>query len=207
MGPQTRQKLSSPGPNFASTPQARPAPNPLIKQMFKRMHRPSLVAASWLMFSLALPLHAQSPAPDSAAPTPLRLTELFEQPVGRHGLSPSPALRAAHGQRVQLRGYMVAQERPQPGRFMLAARPVALSEHADGDADDLPPHWVLVLLAPAQAGLVVPQRHAPLTLVGTLHYGRQESSDGRVSWLRLQLDADATRVALPPRDGALSHRH
>jgi hypothetical protein len=43
---------------------------------------------------------------------------------------------------------MVKQETSTLGRFMFAVRPVSMSEHADGDADDLPAALVTVYLNP-----------------------------------------------------------
>ncbi len=41
---------------------------------------------------------------------------------------------------------MVLQESPVAGRFLLTPRPVQMSQHADGEADDLPPSTVTVYL-------------------------------------------------------------
>src|SRR5436305_8502261 len=95
-------------------------------------------------FALALAAGA-APALDA---TELKFGQFFRAPVGPRGLEISDTLRGAHGRRVRLVGYMVAQELPSPGRFMLTPRPVRMSEHADGDADDLPPATVTVHLAP-----------------------------------------------------------
>ena len=84
---------------------------------------------------------------------------------------------------------MVAQERPTPGRFMLAPLPIRMSEHADGDADDLPPATVTVHLSPAQRDRIVAHHDGLVSLGGTLDLGRVEENDGRVSWVRLHLDA------------------
>lgn len=77
------------------------------------------------------------------------------------------------------------------GRFMLTPRPVRMSEHADGEADDLPPSTVTVLLDAGQRARVVAHQAGLIALTGKLEVGRQEDSDGRVSWVRLVLDRDA----------------
>lgn len=133
---------------------------------------------------------ATAPAAADEAPT-LPFAQFFEHPIGPRGLQPTPALRAADGQRVRLVGHMVAQEQPRPGGFLLTPRPVQMSEHADGEADDLPPHTVLVLLDDARRAHVVPHRAGLLALSGRLLLGRHEAADGRVVWVRLLLDADA----------------
>lgn len=123
----------------------------------------------------------------------LRFADFFVSPAGSQGLQMTPALRQADGQGVRLTGYMVQQERPSKGRFMLTPRPVRMSEHADGDADDLPAAWVMVYLDPSQQDFAVPYQRGLLEVGGTLSVGRLEENDGRVSWVRLQLGQEATR--------------
>lgn len=146
------------------------------------------------------PAQAQSvpePAAQAAAPVlvqTLRFSDFFQFPVGPRGLEPQPALQQAAGKQVLLTGYMVQQEHGSlPGQFFLTPRPVQMSEHADGDADDLPPATVRVALAPEQADWVVPHTRGLIQLQGRLSLGRQEASDGRVTWVQLQLRPDATR--------------
>lgn len=140
----------------------------------------------------AVPALAQ-PA-SGGEPPDLRFSSFFRQPVGPRGLEASEALRAADGRRVRLVGYMVAQEAPTPGRFLLTPRPVHLSE----DADDLPPSVVTVLLDESQRGRVVAHQPGPVALVGRLQLGRQEDAAGRVSWVRLVLDPDALAGSAMP---------
>ncbi len=123
------------------------------------------------------------------APT-LAFDQFFSRPIGPRGLEWSETLRAAHGQHVRLVGHVVAQERPPAGQFLLTPRPVRLSEHADGEADDLPPSTVLVLLPQSQRDRVVMHRDQAVALTGQLQLGRQEDATGRVSWIRLLLDDD-----------------
>lgn len=137
---------------------------------------------------------AQTPASSPPAPvTELRFQDFFTLPVGPKGLEISPALRQANGQVVTLTGYMVQQEEPTPGEILLTPRPVQMSEHADGEADDLPPATVRVLLAPTQRDWAVPHVRGLVRLTGQLVVGRLEGEDGRVSWVRLQLEPDAIR--------------
>ncbi|HSI51136.1 MAG TPA: hypothetical protein VLA61_22970 [Ideonella sp.] len=123
-------------------------------------------------------------AADTAAQT-LRFADFFQTPVGAAGLQPTDRLLAAQDQQVRLVGWMVAQEDAVPGAFLLTARPVQMSEHADGDADDLPPATVLVRLL--DASRVLPHQPGLIDLQGRLHYGRTVAPDGRVAWLELQL--------------------
>ena len=139
-------------------------------------------------------VHAQ-PMPRAATQgaIELRLGDFFRMPVGPAGLELSDSLRQANGHAVRLVGFMVQQEAAAPGRFMLAPRPVQMSEHADGDADDLPPATVHVYLDPGQRDWMVPHVRGLVAVSGKLSVGRYEEMDGRVSWVRLQLGPDATR--------------
>lgn len=128
------------------------------------------------------------------APQLLRFSDFFKFPVGPRGLEINPALRQAAGTQVLLTGYMVQQENgSKPGQFFFTPRPVQMSEHADGDADDLPPATVLVTLSPEQSEWLVPHTRGLIQLQGRLSVGRQEASDGRVTWVQLQLNPEATR--------------
>ena len=141
----------------------------------------------------------------------LRMTEFFQFPVGPAGLQFSPSLRQAQGKRVSLNGYIVQQEIATPGQFLLTPRPVQMSQHADGEADDLPPSAVLVSLPADQHDWMVAYTSGLVEVVGMLDVGRQEGADGRVSWVRLQLDSEATRrmnaVEFLSYRHALQHKH
>lgn len=146
----------------------------------------------WLALCLlTLPVasaHAQASESDAVE---LKFASFFKQPIGPRGLEFGDALRAADGRRVRLVGYMVAQEQPIEGRFMLTPRPVRLSEHADGEADDLPASTVTVLLDEHQVNRVITHQPGLVALVGRLQVGRAEDASGRVSWVRLLLDPQA----------------
>jgi hypothetical protein len=132
-------------------------------------------------------------ATTTVSPPLLRFADFFKMPMGSKGAEITPALQKADGQQVRLNGYMVQAERPLLGHFMLTPRPVRMSEHADGDADDLPAAWVMVYLAPEQQDFAVPHQRGLLELSGVLSVGRLEETDGRVSWVRLHLQPEATR--------------
>lgn len=120
-------------------------------------------------------------------PVELAFGDFFVQPIGPRGLEPTPRLRAANGQAVRLVGFMVQREQALAGQFMLTPRPVAMAEHADGEADDLPAATVTVLLPEDQRDRVVAHQSGPLAVTGRLEYGPAEDASGRVSWLRLRL--------------------
>ena len=169
---------------------ARPVRPPFmpVASVLRALWRGSCAWLAVLAF-LAEPASAQPAA--GTEPLDLEFSRFFRHPVGPRGLELGEALRAADGRRVRLVGYMVAQESPTPGRFMLAPRPVRLSEDADGAADDLPPGVVTVLLAEGQDRRAVAHQPGLLALVGRLQVGRQEDASGRVSWVRLVLAPDA----------------
>ena len=133
-----------------------------------------------------------------ATPQDLKFREFFANPVGPRGLEISTTLQAAHGRRVRLTGYMVAQEDAPSGRFFLTPLPLRMSEHADGDADDLPPSSVLVVMPAQDSVRVLPHTPGLLQLTGVLQVGRHELAGGRVAWIRLLLD---------PRPAALAATH
>jgi hypothetical protein len=165
--------------------------------------KPDFVRANWpralwlsalLWGALALPGWAQESAPAALPSAPLlRFADFFKLPMGSKGAEITPTLLQANGQHVRLTGYMVQQERPVLGHFMLTPRPVRMSEHSDGDADDLPAAWAMVYLDPEQSDFAVPYQRGLLELSGVLSVGRVEEKDGRVSWVRLQLQPEATR--------------
>ena len=127
----------------------------------------------------------------------LAFKSFYKLPVGSQGLEMSDALRSANGQERKIVGYMVQQERPHLGRFLLSPRPVQMSEHADGEADDLPAALVTVYLDAAQSDWAVPYTRGLISLTGAIEVGRLEETDGRVSWVRMRLSSDATRGMNP----------
>jgi hypothetical protein len=141
----------------------------------------------------------------------LRFADFFRTPIGPKGLEITDKLQQAHGQQVRLVGYLVQQEKPVPGRFMFTARPVQMSEHADGEADDLPPATVMVYLDPQHKDWLVPHVRGLVALQGVLNVGRSQASDGRVSWVQLQLGPDAARhmnaVEMSTLAHSTQHRH
>jgi len=151
-------------------------------------------AAAVLIALAACNAWAQTtPAQDGNAPLELRFNRFFKMPVGPQGLVIDDTLRQAQGKQVRLVGYVVQQEVATLGQFLLTPRPVSMSQHADGEADDLPPATVFVRLHPDQQDWAVAQARGLVEVTGTLDLGRQEERDGRVSWFRLQLAPDAIR--------------
>ncbi|MDE2418130.1 MAG: hypothetical protein KGN32_10015 [Burkholderiales bacterium] len=177
--------------------------------------RVALVSLAVFMFlntASAQQTQIAADAGPAAAEIHLHFSDFFRLPVGPSGLELTPALLQASGKQVVLTGYMVQQEHgSKPGQFFFTPRPVQMSEHADGDADDLPPATVLVKLAREQATWIIPHTSGLIQLQGLLSVGRQEASDGRVTWVQLQLKPEATHGMSPVEfEGylqALQHRH
>ena len=146
-----------------------------------RMQRASATAAG-------LPSLTQEIPPLPAGVTELKFSELFVSPIGDRGLTFTEKLRSLDGKRVQILGYMARQEQPVPGMFLFSAIPVRLNEEHYGLADDLPAATMFVFM-PTQRDQVV--RHAPglMRLTGTLNIGNREEADGRISSVRLKLEA------------------
>ena len=172
-----------------------------IASIFAHLCRPRVLALALLAMTAASvraqgsPTTPTPPTPQSAEAQRIAFADFYRQPIGARGLEISDTLRRAEGRLVTLTGYIVAQEEPSAGRFLLTPRPVRMSEHADGDADDLPPGTVTVLLDASQRERIV--AHAPglVTLTGRLELGRAEAADGRVSWVRLHLPPQALAEA------------
>jgi hypothetical protein len=161
-------------------------------QRRQQLWRSTLLCAVSLLWGTGAWAQAPTPSPVDQAPE-LRFQDFYQRPISPKGAQFTDTLQQANGRTVRITGYMVQNERPNLGRFMLTPRPVRMSEHADGDADDLPLSWVMVYLDPSQKEFAIPYVRGLIELTGTLQTGRMEEADGRVSWVRLQLSQDATR--------------
>lgn len=146
------------------------------------------------LLSTLIALHVALPATAAPAIADLPFADFYARPIGPRGLQPTAALRKADGQRVRLTGYVVSRDEPGADYLLFAARPVALSDHADGEADDLPAATVAVMLPTADTPK--PPSGRLLRLTGILHVGRAEHADGRVSWVQLRLDHSAATEVL-----------
>ncbi len=136
----------------------------------------------------------QVTTPAAARPfSELRFRNFFATPAGDSKLEISDTLRQADGQAVRLVGYMVQQNKPTPGRFLLAPRPMLLSEDAQEAVDFLPPATVEVTLDPQQKDWAVPHVNGLVTVNGKLSLHPHQASDERVSSVSLQLDHEAAR--------------
>jgi hypothetical protein len=146
------------------------------------------------------------PLPEGVAE--LKFSEFYKLPVGPRGLEPTERLRSLEGKRVRILGFMARQDDPTSGALLLVPRPVNLHEHEYGLADDLPPQTVHVRV-PEMADAPVPFTPGPLLLTGRLELGNRREQDGRMSYVRLILDAptSATLSATEERAVAEEHAH
>ena len=132
----------------------------------------------------------------------LSMRDFYKLPVGPYGLEPSDKLLNAKDQKVRIKGYMVQEEEPTPGLFMLSLMPVNIPEKEDGPSDDLPGSTLFVHMSAEDAGKVLAYRPGIWELVGTLKLGSQEEANGRVSYVRLMLDQPLSLDAVKPESRA-----
>jgi hypothetical protein len=172
-----------------------------VLQRFATRSRSSCSAALGLLLAAVVGCSSPGGGAAIASPPPppaeeLDFSEFFVLPVGPGGLEPTPKLMALRGQRVRIEGFMVEEEEPYPGLFLLAPFPVALADRADGPADFLPPATLYVHVPEAQRGETLPHRRERLALTGTLELGAREEANGRFSTVRLRVD-ELPRSAIP----------
>ncbi|MBI2799227.1 MAG: hypothetical protein HYX63_02905 [Gammaproteobacteria bacterium] len=144
----------------------------------------------------------------------LNFKDFYKMPIGPRGLEPTEKLRGLGGKRVRLIGYMVREDEPAPGVFMLTPLPVALAESADGPADDLPATTVFVHMPGKDRNRVLPYRAGRWVLTGMLDLGGKPEPNSRVSYTRLVLDDSAvtasaadfdSRTSAVPRETTVAH--
>lgn len=146
----------------------------------------------------ATPAKPATPAAEATAEAPatdVKFRDFFQMPVGPKGLELTEQIRALDGKRVRIVGYMVKNDQPVAGMFILSPLPVELGDEDESLADDLPPSSLFVHLADEAT---VPFHPGLIRLTGTLSIGSREERDDRVSMLQLQLDRNESRSLLAP---------
>ncbi|MCB5206692.1 hypothetical protein [Methylovorus mays] len=191
------------------------------------MHYSRAIITSLLLAQLALPQlvqtasaheagheHAQPPmssalqvnGPLPALPagvTELKFSEIYKLPVGPRGMEPSAKLLSLNGKQVRLVGYMAKQDEATPGVFILSPLPVLMGHEDESFADDMPANSVFVHLHDAQQiNGYVP---GLINLSGVLSVGEWHEVDGRISYVRLQLDAVQSAQLVRPETTAALH--
>jgi hypothetical protein len=141
----------------------------------------------------ALAVTGRLPAPPAGV-SELKFAEMFKQPVGPKGLEPTERLRLLDGKRVRMVGYVVQQQPPLAGGFMLSPLPVVAGDEDESLADDIPPSVVLVRLPRAKSARV-PAIPGLIQVNGVLHVGASEAG-GRVAAAHIDLDAAAERALI-----------
>lgn len=143
---------------------------------------------------VAIPAALAVQQPLGAAPrgvTDLKFRDLFKLPVGPKGLEPTAKLRRLDGKRVRIVGYMVHQQPPLAGGFLLSPLPVAAGDEDESLADDIPASAIFVSL-PAHAGFAAPMLPGLLKVSGRLKVGAREiPGSERVAAARIELDAES----------------
>lgn len=118
---------------------------------------------------------------------PVRFSELFVAPTGPKGLEYTARIREFEGKLVRITGFMVRQVNADPGVFMLTEAPVSTLEHEYGIVDSVPPNVVHVLLT-ARAGHGTAWQPYAVTVHGRLDLDGRQEADGRISYVRIQVD-------------------
>lgn len=171
------------------------------------------VLAGFLVLAAAAAAAHQSGAPSRLQRTPaafavertlpppprevaeLRFGDIFKTPVGPQGLEAGERLAELDGKRVRLVGYMVQQEQPGTGTFVLSPLPLTLGGADEGLADEMPPTALLVQL-PESARFSPAHMPGLIQITGRLQVGRVESAaiPGRVFPARVELDPRLAKV-------------
>ena len=135
----------------------------------------------------------RSPAATRPPALPLRFGDLIDH--GPSGPTVSSSARAADGQRVRMVGYMAHLELGPSDGFYLSPTPVHGDEMGAGTGD-LPLASVRVHLDPVPPAL--PEVEGLVAVEGRFEVGPKEDSDGRLSHLRMFVDAPPpSHVAKP----------
>jgi hypothetical protein len=144
-------------------------------------------------------LQVRAGLPPLEGATDLKFRDFFTLPVGPKGLVPSDRLLGLAGQRVRVVGYMARQEQPSPGILIVAPLPVALGDEDESYSDDLPATALYVHLADADRRHGVPWMPGLLSFSGVLRIGATSEADGRMSFVRLELDPELSHAIVAGR--------
>ena len=129
----------------------------------------------------------------------LKFRDFFAMPIGSKGLVPSVRLLGLAGQRVRVIGYMARQDVPSSGIVILAPLPVTLGDEDESFSDDLPATALYVHLAEGDRSRGVPWMPGLLSFTGVLQVGAMSEVDGRMSFVRLQLDPELSHAVVSAR--------
>jgi hypothetical protein len=144
-------------------------------------------------------LQVRAELPPLADTIDLKFRDFFALPVGPRGLVPSQRLLGLAGQRVRIVGYMARQEQLSAGMFVVAPLPVVLGDEDESFSDDLPATALYVHLADADRDRAVSWMPGLLSFSGVLRLGAASEADGRMSFVRLELDPELSHAIAAAR--------
>ena len=141
--------------------------------------------------TIPAPLAVDRPLGDTpSGVAELKFRDLFKLPVGPKGLEPAAKARRLDGKRVRIVGYVVHQQPPLVGGFLLSPLPVEADDEDESLADDIPASAIFVSL-PTHGDFVAPIFPGLIQVTGRLKLGAREiPGGGRVAAARVQLDPD-----------------
>jgi hypothetical protein len=151
------------------------------------------------VLQLPAELQVRGELPPLPETTDLKFREFFALPIGPKGLTPSQRLLSLAGQRVRVVGYMARQEQPSTGVLIVAPLPVVLGGEDESFSDDLPATTLYVHLADADRYRSVPWMPGLLSFSGVLRLGAASEVDGRMSFVRLELDPQLSHAIAAAR--------
>ena len=130
----------------------------------------------------------------------IKFSEMFKTPVGPRGMEPSEKLLALNNKRVRIVGYMAKQETPTPGLFIMSPLLVNMGDEDDKFADDMPANSVFVHLS--SPNHVVNYLPGLINLIGVLSVGNANEVDGRISYVRVEIDSKLSGLAIQNNESA-----
>src|SRR5688572_21080405 len=159
-----------------------------------------------IIAALTVQAEPQKLPPLPAGVTELKFSDFFVRPTGPRGLELTDKLRKLDGKQVRILGYMVQQEHPPTGQFILSPLPAQIHHHDNHLADDLPPSLVYVSV-PTSRDKPIPFAPGLMLLTGTLSVGQKNEADERISVVRLDLDPPAKKTKTKKTGRNTSHQH
>lgn len=131
---------------------------------------------------------AAEPTPPAETISSLAFEDFFKRPIGPRGLEPGAALLALAGTRVSLSGFVAHGPDPQPALAILAPVPVAIGDEDEGLADDLPASVAYLRWTDPRIARGLASCRRAVNVTGRLELGRRAEPDGRMSFVRLDVD-------------------
>ncbi len=162
----------------------------------------SVMAISLLLVGCANQASKNESQPSATLPsaTDLSFREFYKLPIGPLGLEPTAKLLSLRDKRVHLQGFMVKEDEPTAGIFMVSLVPVNIPDKEDGPSDYLPGATVFVHMPAEDVAKTLAYRPGMWDLVGTLQLGAKEENNDRISYVRLVLDQAPAQSSAESQD-------